>query len=70
MSDALENRLADLEVRFAFQQETIDSLNETVTRQWAMIDRLARRLEALEGEVADLDPGQRDPKAEPPPPHY
>jgi SlyX protein len=66
----LSARLADLEVKFAFQQETIDSLNETVTKQWATIDRLSRALERIQSDVADMEAGQRDPKGEPPPPHY
>lgn len=66
----LSARLADLEVKFAFQQETIDSLNDMVTKQWATIDRLARALERVQSDVADMEAGQRDPKGEPPPPHY
>ena len=69
-TDTFEKRLAELEVKFVFQQETIDSLNETVTKQWSIIDKLARKLEVLEGEVADLDAGPRDSKGDPPPPHY
>ena len=70
MTDDLATRLADLEVKFAFQQETIDSLNETVTKQWAIIDRLSRALDRVQSDVADMEAGQRDPKGDPPPPHY
>ena len=70
MTDKLDERIADLEVKFAFQQETIDSLNDTVTKQWAAIDRLSRALDRVQSDVADMEAGQRDPKGEPPPPHY
>ncbi|WP_417465705.1 SlyX family protein [Kordiimonas sp.] len=70
MTDSSE-QIADLEIRFAFMQETIDTLNETVTAQWGEIDRLKRRLEKLQAEVIELeDGGRRDGKSEPPPPHY
>ncbi|WP_417456425.1 SlyX family protein [Kordiimonas sp.] len=70
MTDSSE-QIADLEIRFAFMQETIDTLNETVTAQWGEIDRLKRRLEKLQAEVIELeDGGRRDSKSEPPPPHY
>ncbi|WP_020398695.1 SlyX family protein [Kordiimonas gwangyangensis] len=70
MTDKLDERIADLEVKFAFQQETIDILNDTVTKQWAAIDRLSRALDRVQSDVADMEAGQRDPKGEPPPPHY
>ena len=70
MSNTSDSRIEDLEVKFAFQQETIDSLNETVTRQWAQIDRLMRRLDSLQSEMADLEAGRTDSKGEPRPPHY
>ena len=69
MTDS-EQQIADLEIRFAFMQETIDTLNETVTSQWSEIDRLKRRLEKLQAEVVQLEDGGRDGKSEPPPPHY
>jgi uncharacterized coiled-coil protein SlyX len=44
---ALEERLVDLEVRFAFQQQTIDDL-DAVVREFAV------RVEHLEAELAEL----------------
>ncbi|WP_417449181.1 SlyX family protein [Kordiimonas sp.] len=70
MSNDTDSRMADLEMKFAFQQETIDSLNDIVTKQWALIDRLTRRLDKLQGEMAELEAGRSDNKADPPPPHY
>lgn len=73
MSDdgKLQARLDELEVKFAFQQETIESLNNTVTDQWATIDRLSKALGRLQDQVIELedtavsnDPGNIKP------PHY
>jgi len=71
MTDRLIDRLDALEVRIAFQDDTIEVLNTTVTQQWAEIDalrreivRLADRLQEAESRVG----GRNEP--EPPPPHY
>jgi SlyX protein len=63
--------VAELEVRVAFQDRTIQELNDVVTRQQGEIDRLAREVETLKAQLRTLAPslvGDRD--AEPPPPHY
>ena len=72
MADGLtpDDRIAELECKFEFQQETIDSLNETVTEQWTAIDRLTRRLDALTSKFSELAVSTSDGKSEPPPPHY
>jgi len=67
----LTTRLDDLEVKFAFQQETIETLNTAVTDQWAEIDRLKKSLAQLRGQIADLEDAQGP--ADPgniKPPHY
>jgi SlyX protein len=65
----MQDRMAELEVRVAFQDKTIQELNEVVTRQQREIDRLAREVEALKGQVRTLAPvASRD--EETPPPHY
>lgn len=71
MSDnALMTRLDDLEMKYAFQQDTIDSLNETVTKQWQTIEHLQRTIERLEGRILELSEWQGAGGDEPPPPHY
>lgn len=67
----LEARLEDIEVKYAFQQETIETLNSTVTDQWTEIDRLRRSLAQLQGQIADLEDAQgpTDP-GNIKPPHY
>ncbi|WP_028238512.1 SlyX family protein [Stutzerimonas azotifigens] len=65
----LESRIAELEVRLAFQDDTIQALNDEVVRLQGLIERLgaqltvlARRQEELSGRIEEGD--------EAPPPHY
>lgn len=68
MSDFAE-RLEALETRIAFQDQTIEELNATITAQWRVIDGLTRKLVTLEEQVRS---GSQiaDPSTEAPPPHY
>ena len=69
-TDTLKNdRLNDLEIQFAYQQETIDSLNETVTKQWDVIEKLRVKVSRLEGRLTEMSEWQ-GAGHEPPPPHY
>ncbi len=67
----MDERLAELETRVTFQDQTIQELNEVVTRQQAQIDRLVREVEALKLHLASLAPSPVIPaEEEKPPPHY
>ena len=67
----MNERLTELEVRVAFQDQTIQDLNEGVTRQQREIDRLVRELEAVKSRLAGLAPSMVIPQEdEKPPPHY
>ncbi|HKI74965.1 MAG TPA: SlyX family protein, partial [Pseudomonadales bacterium] len=58
----LKERLDDLEMRYAFQQEALDSLSDVVTNQWAEIDRLSSALNVLKEQFDDAaDAGPEDP---------
>jgi SlyX protein len=71
MSDlkALADRIERLESRLAFQDDTIETLNKTVTEQWAKIDTLTRQLVVL-GERLQEAESQMPRPANEPPPHY
>ena len=71
MSDlkTLGDRIDMLESRLAFQDDTIETLNKTVTEQWAKIDALTRQLLAL-GERLQEAESQMPRPANEPPPHY
>ena len=66
-----EQRLVDLEMKVAFQEDTIDSLsdeiailNELIDRQRTQLEYVARKI----GEMSQTPQGSEAP--EPPPPHY
>lgn len=69
--EPLESRVEALEVRCAYQDETIEDLNKVVVEQWSRMEQMLRRIAALEDRLRDLSersPGE--PEDEPPPPHY
>jgi uncharacterized coiled-coil protein SlyX len=71
MSDvsALSDRVDALEVRLTFQDETIETLNKTITEQWLKIDLLTRQLVTLSDRLQEAE--SRAPGAtNEPPPHY
>jgi SlyX protein len=71
MSDLkmLADRIDTLEARLAFQDDTIETLNRTVTEQWAKIDALTRQLVALREQLQEAESQMPRPANEPPP-HY
>jgi SlyX protein len=71
MSDvnALSERIDVLEIRLTFQDETIETLNQTITAQWQQIDALTRQLAELKELVREAASNATGPVNEPPP-HY
>jgi SlyX protein len=66
---ALSERIDALESRLAFQDDTIETLNKTVTEQWAKIDALTRQLAVLGQRLQEAESQMPGPANEPPP-HY
>ncbi len=66
---ALTDRLDRLEERLAFQDDTIETLNRTITEQWTKIDALTRQLSALNERLREAESQMPRPANEPPP-HY
>ena len=65
------SRIDALEIRIAHQDATIEELNAAVTEQWKLIDRLERRIAALNERVAEAEASAGSaPAANKPPPHY
>jgi uncharacterized coiled-coil protein SlyX len=71
MSDAnaLNERIDALEMRLTFQDETIETLNQTITDQWKQIDALTRQLAELKDRLQDAESTAAGPVNERPP-HY
>jgi SlyX protein len=71
MNDArsLNDRVDALETRLTFQDETIETLNQTITAQWLKIDALTRQVVALSERLEQAE-AQAPGAANEPPPHY
>ena len=70
-SQSLTARIEALEIRVAYQDETIETLNKTITEQWRKIDALGREVIGLRERLEDAEMKSAGPNAsEPPPPHY
>lgn len=68
---ALADRIDNLEMRVAHQDEIIETLNTTVIAQWARVDEALARIKLLEARLREVQVSAiRDPSDETPPPHY
>ena len=65
-----DDRVTELEIKLAYQQDLIENLNDTVTKQWADIDRLKKFVRDMTDEIRGLKERATDGETEPPPPHY
>ena len=65
----LSERIDALEVRLTYQDETIETLNQTITAQWKQIDALTRQLAELRDRLAEAERHAPGPANERPP-HY
>jgi uncharacterized coiled-coil protein SlyX len=68
-ASALSERIDALEMRLTFQDETIETLNQTITEQWKQIDALTRQLAELKERLQDAESNAAGPVNENPP-HY
>jgi SlyX protein len=69
MSNELGERIDALEARIMFQDETIETLNQTITAQWREIDALKRQILLLGDRLEEASSNGQAPANEPPP-HY
>jgi SlyX protein len=65
----LSARIDELEARLTFQDDTIETLNATITAQWLKIDALTRQVAALSDRLQEAEAAAPRPANEPPP-HY
>ena len=65
----LGDRIDRLEARVMFQDETIETLNQTITAQWHQIDVLTRQLASISERLREAEANAPAPSNEPPP-HY
>ena len=72
MSDIkeLKKQIADMQSTYTHQQEVIDSLNDTVIKQWEAIDTLAKIVNQCVDQISSVSNSLDGESADPPPPHY
>jgi SlyX protein len=66
---SLGERVDALEMRVAYQDDTIETLNQTITAQWKQIDVLTRKIAELGDRLQEAEanaPGAANER----PPHY
>ena len=66
---SVEARIAELEMRQAFQDDTIQAHNDVIVEQQRLLTRMETQLELLAQRQADLH-NQFDETPNDPPPHY
>jgi len=66
----MQEKITDLEIRISYMEETIETLNEVVTRQQDQIDLLIREVMQLKQQVEQGADFVRPLSEETPPPHY
>ncbi|MBB5322583.1 SlyX family protein [Marinobacter oulmenensis] len=67
----LEDRLAELETRLAFQDDVIHTLSEQVAQQELDIRELWHAKQLLHKQLKDISPSNvKKEEDETPPPHY
>jgi SlyX protein len=65
----LSERIDALESRLAYQDQTIEQLNEAITAQWKQIDALTRQVTALTERLQQAETNA-PASANERPPHY
>jgi len=66
-----EAAIAELETKIAFQEHTIDSLNEALSNQQIQIDKMQFQLRHVIDKVKGMEPSNiAKMSEETPPPHY
>jgi SlyX protein len=67
----LENRIEQLEMKVAFQEDNIDTLNSEIFEQQRRIQQLAEQVSLLAIKLKESEPNQlASEKEEMRPPHY
>ena len=66
-----EEAIAELETKIAFQEHTIDALNEALSSQQMQIDKMQYQLRHVIDKVKGMEPSNiAKMSEETPPPHY
>lgn len=67
---SLEERVMDLESRLAFQDDTIEAMNDVLVAQQRVVERLQLQMSALLKRQEEMAGQFESFEEEAPPPHY
>jgi SlyX protein len=65
-----EQRLIELEIKAAYQEDLLQELNKIVAQQQQQLMRLEKTCQLLYERINSLQLEKRETEIEPPPPHY
>lgn len=70
--NTIEHRLTELEAKVAFQDETIEILNDEIKVHQQLLAKMKRQTELLAEKIKESQssPSMMSNMPEPPPPHY
>lgn len=66
----MEDRITELEIKVALQDELLDELNRVVARQQQQMEWLAQELRRLQDQMRAQEPGKAPAPRDEIPPHY
>ncbi|ACA31586.1 SlyX family protein [Histophilus somni] len=67
----LDQRIAELEMKIAFQENTLEELNQALIDQQFVLDKMQLQLRYMASKLKDLQSSNIASQAEEtPPPHY
>ncbi len=67
---SLELRIMELESRLAFQDDTVQALNDVLVEQQRVVERLQLQMSALLKRSEEMVGQYKSAEEEAPPPHY
>ncbi|MDX9860667.1 MAG: SlyX family protein [Rhodospirillales bacterium] len=71
MTDPVESRLIELEIRLAHHERLADDLSAVLAEQGRAIDQLTQQMRRLAERLGELEAGwPRPSQDDKPPPHY
>ena len=66
----MQNQLIELQTQLAFQEDTIQKLNDVVTQQQNQIDALSKEIEFLRLQCKEVIAALGQDEGDEKPPHY
>lgn len=66
----IESRLIEVETKVAFQDDTLQTLNDVVARQQFQLETLERQIQEMAALLKSSQSQIRELQQETPPPHY